>query len=105
MRVLVCLLAVYFLCSSVLAVHEFGCYAPPMVYGTWCSSGLGVIGKASVRIEVEPVGDTTLFCKINCCGQIAQFVDSVTCNWNCAGTPSISCYGNPTGSAVNAYQY
>lgn len=90
--------------SASANTYKFGCYAPPMAYGGWCSSGHGIVGQARVTIEVEPVGDTTLFCKMNCCGKISEFVDSITCNWNCAGEPQISCYGNPTGSAVQAYQ-
>ncbi len=90
--------------ESVQNSYRFGCYAPPMVYGGWCESGHGIAGKASVTISVEPVGDTTLFCEINCCGQTAKFMDEVTCQWDCMGQPSIRCYGNPFGSAVQATQ-
>ena len=84
--------------------YEFGCYAPLGIYGGWCSSGHGIDGQDTVTISVTPVGKTTLFCEINCCGNVAEFLDQVTCDWNCIGTPAIRCKGNPLGSAVQAIQ-
>ena len=86
-------------------MFEFSCYAPPMVYGGWCSTNHGIFGKDKVKLTVEPVGDTTLFCEMNCCGKTQEFMDEIVCNWDCAGTPEIRCYGNPTGSAVQGFQY
>jgi hypothetical protein len=85
-------------------VYKFGCYAPPGVYGTWCYSPEGIAGADLVTIRVEPEGDTTITCKMNCCGQIQEFMDEIQCSWNCAGTAAISCYGDPTGSIVDVYQ-
>ncbi len=82
----------------------FSCYAPPLIYGKWCSSGYGIFGKDTVTISVEPIGDTTLFCEVNCCNHIAEFLDEITCKWDCAGQPAIRCYGNPTGANVRATQ-
>jgi hypothetical protein len=84
--------------------YPFQLYAPPMAYGMWYKSGHGIAGKASVTISVDPLADTTLFCEINCCGKTAKFMDSVTCQWDCIGQPSVRCYGNPVGSAVQATQ-
>ena len=45
--------------------YQFGCYAPPLVYGGWCSSNHGIMGSATVTISVEPLGDTQLTCQMN----------------------------------------
>lgn len=82
----------------------FGCYAPPLAYGKWCDSAEGIFGKDTVIMSVDPISDTTLFCEINCCGKTTQFVDTVTCSWDCAGRPAVRCYGTPTGSAVRVIQ-
>lgn len=84
--------------------YIFGCYAPPEIYGGWCSSGHGIAGQDIVTISVTPVGKTSIYCEVNCCGNIAEFLDQVTCQWNCEGTPSIRCKGVPLGSAVQAIQ-
>lgn len=90
--------------NSTSNTYLFQLYAPPMKYGLWYQGNHGIAGKASVTISVEPLTDTTLFCEINCCGNVAKFMDNVTCKWDCIGQPSVRCYGNPTGSAVQATQ-
>lgn len=89
----------------VKALTVFECLAPPIKFGTWCKSPLGYMGKTTVKIEYEALGDTQVFCEMNCCGTILNAtIEYQECEWDCAGTPAIRCYGTPFGSAVRAYQ-
>lgn len=102
------ILAVFlsFLFLECTAYYTFQCYAGPLVYGPWKSSGHGIIGNDTVTFKFQPIGSTQIYCQMNCCNNISPpGLDEISCKWDCAGEPSIHCYGSPTGSVVKVYQY
>lgn len=86
-------------------LHMFQLYAPPLVYGEWTTTGFGCSGNCKFSFEVEPMGDTQLFCQLNCCRTQIEMFGSADCIFNCSGQPSVHCYGNPFGTSVQGYQY
>jgi len=89
-----------------MASGDFSAYAPPFVFGPWMTA-IGGLGFATgLRIDVTPVGDTTVFGEVRYYNEASQetvqpFQGTIyisTCN--CLQNVEVRFKGVPLGSAV-----
>ena len=100
------------------AVATNPCIATPIVYGPVCTDDTGLVGSPGtyVTYDVTVVGSTQVLCKASGLAPLPGKLleeckfglyligtggDAGPLLWDSsAGTPQISCYGNPLGSAI-----